>query len=95
MSSDFIHSREYLDSNEFVRVDCDTQCNVMLTDDTNFSRFRRGESFRYFGGHYKRFPVTLTPPHAGNWNVTIDLGGGSASIRYSINVVKSPSHSTI
>lgn len=84
---DFIHAREYLDEGQSVRVDCDHQCNVMLTDDANFSIYRRGGSFHYFGGFYKYFPVVLTPPHAGYWNVTIDLGGGQANIRYSITVV--------
>jgi hypothetical protein len=84
---DFIHAREYLADGQSVRVDCDHQCNVMLTDDGNFSSYRRGGSFQHYGGFYSRFPVVLTPPHAGHWNVTIDLGGGQANIRYSITVI--------
>ena len=68
-------------------VNCDTQCNVMLTDDSNFSAYRRGGRFNYYGGYFKRFPAVITPPRAGHWNVTIDLGGGRANIRYSINKV--------
>jgi Domain of unknown function (DUF1883) len=83
----FIRAREFLSDGQSVRVDCDTQCNVMLTDDSNFNNFRNGGSFRYTGGQYTRFPVLLTPPHTGYWNVTIDLGGGSANIRYSITVI--------
>lgn len=83
----FIHAREYLSAGQSVQVDCDTQCNVMLTDDINFNNFRSGRAFRYHGGHRTRFPVILAPPHAGNWNITIDLGGGSANIRYSIRVI--------
>lgn len=84
---DFIHAREYLDGNQSVLVDCDTQCNVMLTDDANFSHFKRGNRFHCFGGSFDRFPALLSPPHAGHWNITIDLGGATANIRYSIRIV--------
>lgn len=84
---DFLHSREYLQAGQSVRVDCDTQCNVMLTDDLNFQQYRRGANFRYHGGSYKAFPVVLSAPSTGYWNVTIDLGGGSATIRHSIQVI--------
>jgi hypothetical protein len=83
----FIHAREYLEDGQSVRVDCDTQCNVILTDDGNFASYRTGGRYTYYGGFYKRFPATITPPHSGYWNVTIDLGGGSANIRYSISVI--------
>ncbi len=84
---EFIHAREFLSDGQSVRVDCDTQSNVMLTDDSNFNSFRNGNSFRYTGGHYTHFPVILTPPHSGYWNITIDLAGGSANIRYSFTVI--------
>jgi hypothetical protein len=87
---DFIHAREFLSANQFVRVDCDTQCNVMLTDDINFQSYRNGQSYRYTGGFFKEFPAMLAPPYPGNWNVTVDLGGDSANIRYSITVVTFP-----
>jgi len=84
----FIHAREYLEQGDAVRVDCDTQCNVRLTDDFNFSSFRSGAAHRYYGGFYRRLPAVIAPPHSGYWNITIDLGGGSASIRYSIKVIR-------
>jgi Domain of unknown function (DUF1883) len=46
----FIHAREYLSAGQSVSVDCDTQCNVMLTDDSNFQSYRSGGRFTYFGG---------------------------------------------
>jgi hypothetical protein len=83
----FLHAREYVAGTQYIRVDSDTQCNVILTDDANFQAYQRGETFRYFGGgFFKEFPAILVPPYPGNWNVTIDLGGGSANIRYSITV---------
>lgn len=82
-----IQGREYLDNGQSVRVDCDTQCNVMVMDDHNYNRYRSGNNFNYYGGFYKRFPAIITPPRAGYWNVVIDLGGGSADIRYSIDII--------
>ena len=85
----FIHAREHLNSGDAVRVDSDTQCNVMLTTDTEFARFQRGEGCQHFGGFYQRFPILLRPDRAGFWNITLDVGRGSeATIRYSINVVR-------
>ncbi|HDR8943588.1 TPA: DUF1883 domain-containing protein [Burkholderia vietnamiensis] len=84
---DFIHSREHLNEGDVVVVNCDYQCNVMLTTDSNFQRYRSGQRFEYFGGNYTRLPARIAVPSTGYWNVTIDLGGGSANIRYSIDFV--------
>lgn len=84
---DFIHAREYLNSGDVVVVNSDTQCNVMLTDDLNFSTYKRGGRFTYYGGFFERFPVRIAAPHAGNWNITIDVGEGyRANIRYNIGI---------
>ena len=88
---EFIHSREYLNQGDIVELDCDTQCNFMLTDDSNFSSFKRGESFRYYGGFSERFPARLGVPHSGYWNITIDLGPGQGHIRYGLRVIKAKS----
>lgn len=84
----FIHSREYLNGGDMVELDCDTQCNFMLTTDANFSAYRRGGRFQYYGGHYERFPARISVSHSDNWNITIDLAGGSANIRYNISIIR-------
>jgi len=86
--ANFIHAREYLSKGDSVVVNCSHQCNVMLTIDKEFARYRSGETFNYYGGHFERFPATIIVPETGNWNVSIDLGGGAANIRYSINYIK-------
>jgi hypothetical protein len=83
----FIHAREFFDDGQAVRVDCDTQCNVIVTDDSNFHSYQHGQRFSYLGGHFKMFPAVIRVPHAGYWNITIDLAGGSANIRYNIQKV--------
>lgn len=84
----FLHKREYLDAGDIVVVDCSHQCNVCVMDDTNFQYYRSGGQFRHLGGHYKRFPVRIAVPSSGYWNVTLDLGGGVATIRHSIGFIK-------
>ncbi len=88
---EFIHSREYLNQGDVVEVSSDTPCNFMLTDETNFSSFKRGESFRYYGGFFKNFPARINVPHSGQWNITIDLGAGSGHIRYGLRLIKAQS----
>lgn len=85
---DFIHSQEYLHKGDVVIVNCDHQCNVRLMDDSNFSRFRHGQAHHYYGGFYRQLPARISVPSTGYWNVTIDLGGGQASIRYDIKIIK-------
>jgi hypothetical protein len=84
----FIHSREYLSQGDAAELNCDTQCNFMLTDDSNFSSYKTGERFTYYGGHYKMFPARIAAPHTGYWNITIDLAGGVGNIRYDLRVIK-------
>ena len=84
----FIHSREYLKAGDIVVLKCDTQCNFSIMDDSNFASFKSGGSHRYYGGHFKAFPAKISVPNTGNWNIVLDLAGGSASIKYSFTVIK-------
>jgi hypothetical protein len=61
----FIHAREYVNDGDAVRVDCDTQCNVMLTTDSEFARFKSGDGCTYHGGFYRHFPAIIRPKHPG------------------------------
>ncbi|WP_145181809.1 DUF1883 domain-containing protein [Pseudomonas sp. URMO17WK12:I11] len=82
----FLHKREHLNEGDVVEVDCSHQCNVRLTTDTQFSNFKNGRQHQYYGGFYKQLPARVAAPHSGYWNITIDLGGGSAQIRHSITI---------
>jgi hypothetical protein len=85
---DFIHAREYLQQGDLVVVNSSHQCNIILTTDSEFQNYKARRSFRHYGGHYKMFPARVAVPHTDNWNIILDLGGGSANIRYSISYVK-------
>nr|WP_231398201.1 DUF1883 domain-containing protein [Photorhabdus temperata] len=79
----------HLNQGDVVVVQCSHQCNVLLMTDSNFSNYRSGHGFQHHGGggFFQRLPARLTAPYSGHWNVTIDLGGGSATIHHSISVI--------
>lgn len=84
----FLHQREYVHQGDVVVVNCSHRCNICLMSDSDFSSYRRGGSHHYYGGYYDRLPARIAVPEDGYWNITLDLGGGSASIRHSIGILK-------
>ncbi|MFO0938668.1 MAG: DUF1883 domain-containing protein [Gemmataceae bacterium] len=82
----FLHWELDTDGRAVVQVELDAQANVMLMDSINFSSYRSGRHFRYFGGHAKQSPVLLSAPHAGHWHVIVDLGGYAGHVNASIRV---------
>jgi Domain of unknown function (DUF1883) len=52
------------------------ESDVMLLSPSNYSRFQRGDSFQYYGGHYKKSPVRLVVPSSGSWHVVVIPGSG-------------------
>lgn len=61
--------------------------NVMLLDAANYQSYRRGQSYRYVGGHATKSPVRLAVPHAGHWKAVVDLGGCSGTVNASVKVL--------
>jgi Domain of unknown function (DUF1883) len=85
--SDHLHSRLFLKEGDVVEVNSDTQANVILTTDSDYSDYKAGRSYQYYGGFFTHFPARLAPPYSGYWNVILDLGGGQANVRHSIRVI--------
>lgn len=83
--ANYLHDQKTLNQGDIVQLDCDTQCNFMIMDNTNYQNYRNGRQFNYYGGHYTHFPARIAVPHTGTWHVIIDLGGGRANIRYNLS----------
>lgn len=83
----FLHHEFNAGPDDMIRVTLDSQANVLLLDSGNFARYRSGQSFRYQGGLATQSPYNLSPPHYGTWHVVIDLGGGSGSVRASVQLI--------
>lgn len=61
--------------------------NVFLVDSSNYSSFKAGRAYKYYGGHAKRSPIRLAIPKAGHWYVIINFGGYGGSVRYSVRLL--------
>jgi len=82
-----LHDRIYLKANQAVEVSIDLAANVMLMTDANYSRYRREEKCQGVGGNYKYSPAVVKPANPGYYNLVIDLGGGSGSLRLSYSII--------
>ena len=85
---EFIHTDFTGGQNDIAIVTIDTQANVMLLDDSNFSAYQNGGSFSYHGGWATKSPVRLAPPRYGHWHLVIDLGGSFGTVRTSVRFVQ-------
>lgn len=83
----YVHHELDLGTDDTVEVLLDNQVNVLLLDDANFAKYRRGEKFTYQGGFTKLPQVSLGAPHAGHWHLVIDLGGRAGSVAPAIRVL--------
>jgi hypothetical protein len=83
----FLHYDVTAGPNNVIQVTLDTQANVLLLDDINFQYYKQSAKFRYYGGLAKVSPFNIRPPHAGHWNVVIDLGGRAGTVHASVRVV--------
>jgi len=84
---EFLHTEFHGGRDHMVLLTLDKQANVMLLDDRNFAAYRQGQVFSYYGGWMTKSPVRLVPPHQGHWNVVVDLGGNSGTIRARTRIV--------
>jgi len=84
----FLHTEEYLNPGDGFKVSLESQANVRLLDDSNFSSYRAGRSYSFSGGLAKKSPIILRVPHSGRWHLVVDLGGYRGTVRASVAVLK-------
>lgn len=58
-----------------VEVQLTHAADVFLVDSSNFRKYKSGQSFKYFGGHYTRTPVHISVEGAGRWYLIVRCGG--------------------
>lgn len=83
----FLHYSINAGPTKMVQVTLDSWANVLLLDDNNFDRYRRGERYQYYGGYVDTSPYQIRPPHYGHWNVVIDRGGYTGTVKASVNLI--------
>ena len=84
----YLHVAEHLNAGDAAVVTLNGQANVLLLDDLNYSAYRRGDSYRYFGGLAKHSPYRLIAPKTGHWHVVVDLDGYAGSVRAGISFLR-------
>lgn len=82
----FLHYDLQLNAGDQVVISLSTQANVQLMDSANFSNYRAGRRFTYYGGRAKVSPFIIQAPSNGHWHVAIDLGGYAGSLNASVSV---------
>jgi hypothetical protein len=84
---DFVHyDLNQLGGGAVVEVALDTAANVRLLDDPNFTGYRMGRQYEFFGGYVTQAPYIVRVPHAGHWHLVIDLGGYPGQVRSGVTV---------
>jgi hypothetical protein len=83
----YLHWELTADQGNVIRVDLDSQANVMLLDDSNYRPYQDGGRFKFQGGLAKRSSVALSPPHQGRWHVVVDLGGYGRQAKANVTVI--------
>lgn len=61
--------------------------NVLLLDSINFSHYKNGRQYKYFGSHMTTSTSKRPIPNSGHWHVVIDLGGYAGSVESSVQVL--------
>ena len=85
---EFLHKEIELKAGDMVEIVLKQRANVMLLDTPNYESYRKGEDFKYHGGHATKSPVRLAAPHSGTWHLVLDLAGTGGTLEYSINMIK-------
>jgi hypothetical protein len=84
----FQEARVELEDGDAVLVKLNgTEANVLVLDDCNYRSYRSGGRYTYFCGHYRQSPAVIRPPHGGDWNVVVDLGGSGGKVEASVHVI--------
>ncbi|MGB2964023.1 MAG: DUF1883 domain-containing protein [Anaerolineales bacterium] len=86
---DFVHyDLNHLSTDDIVEVSLDKQANVRLLDQSNFNKYKKGQTHTCLGGLAKSSPICLSPSHSGHWYIVIDLGSYTGSIKSSVRTIK-------
>ncbi len=64
-----------------VEVKLEHAADVFLVDSSNFQKYKSGQQFKYYGGHYTTTPVTITVSGTGRWYLIVN-GSGKYQYRF-------------
>ena len=82
-----LHYEFRVNSNNVIEVNLDSEANVMLMDDTNYSKYCEDRRFSYIGGFVTGTPYRIRPPRFGRWHVVIDRGRHLGQVRAAVRIL--------
>jgi hypothetical protein len=85
--ANYLHYSINAGNDSIVQVTLDAWANVYLLDDSNYNNYRRGLRYQYYGGYVDVSPFNIRPPHYTHWNVVIDRGGYTGTVRASVRII--------
>lgn len=53
-------------------VELDNASNVFLVNESNFRKYRSGQSFEYYGGYYDRTPIRISVNGIGRYYLVVE-----------------------
>lgn len=83
-----LHSTVQAGPRNIVQITLDKAARVLVMDSLNYSAYRHGRAFRYYGGWAKVTPFRVVPPHSGQWHVVIDFEGRAGFVRAGVSVAQ-------
>lgn len=57
-----------------------TACNVLLLDSINYSKFKAGQAYSYYGGRVTTSVITLPIPRYAHWYLVVYNGQARVSV---------------
>ncbi|HDL6964632.1 TPA: DUF1883 domain-containing protein [Yersinia enterocolitica] len=83
-----LHAKHYLHSGDTIVVECSHLVNVLVMNDDDYRNYKNNRAFDFHGGFFKNFPVHITVPSTGLWNIVITLPPGQrGDIKHSISII--------
>jgi len=86
---EYLHYELNARAGDTIEVVLDHAANVLLLDMLNYSNYKMGQAYQYYGGYAEVSPYRLRLPHPGQWHLAVDLGGGAGTVRASVQVIPS------
>ena len=83
-----LHYEFDLSRDEFVRITLKQQAYVRLMDRDNYTNYKGGLQYRFYGGLAEVSPYEITPPSGGHWHLAIDLGAYEGDIEAAVRIIR-------
>ncbi|HKL40637.1 MAG TPA: DUF1883 domain-containing protein [Cryomorphaceae bacterium] len=86
----FLHKPFLAKSKDVIEVSFDKPTKVLLLESSQFSRYKKGQTYQYRGGKAERSPVSFVVPFDATWHAVIEKGSFNHPLDVTGNAVLIP-----